>query len=293
MPVKLLMTPCGSASDMIAMHGVDKQTFVVFRSYEVSEGEINAFRKDTSGALVGVRLAARYGWKRGDRITVEELGGVSFTVNGIFSTHGTADDFIIVAGRRFVQEATDAQGISNHVLVKPVPGGDVDEIGGAIDALPLTIETTTQPEQAHLAVALDQLADLAQVSKYVIAIIIVVILIAMGNAFSMVTHERSHEFAVLRTLGFSKGGVLFLVLGEAGVLALVGGVGGCVLVQGLIALDLIKTVSSCAFTVSFVAGPIVWLAGIGGVALAGLAGCLAPAWSVSRLNIVQALRRDD
>ena len=291
--MKLLMTACGSASDMIAIYGVDKNLFTQFRAYRVRPDALAAFRADASGVLAGERIAARYGWKPGDHVTLEELGGVSFTVSGVFTTHGTPDDFIILAGRRFIQEATDSQGISNHILVKLKPGSDPQQVARAIDALPMTIDTVTQPEEAHLAVALDQLVDLARVGKIVIAVIIAVILIAMGNAFSMVTRERSHEFAVLRTLGYSRPAILFLVLGEGLLLALVGGALGCAAVQTLIWLDVVKTVSACDFTVSLVAGPTVWASGVGAVALAGALGCLAPAWSVSRLNVVQSLRRED
>ena len=34
MPIKLLMTSCQSASDIIAMHGVDKKQFMIFREYD-------------------------------------------------------------------------------------------------------------------------------------------------------------------------------------------------------------------------------------------------------------------
>ncbi len=293
MSVKLLMTACGSSSDMIAMHGIDKQKFITFRNYTMGADDLTRFRKRRNGGLVGARLAARYGWKRGDNVTLEELGNVSFVVSGIFTTHGSPDDFIIFAGRRFIQEATDEQGIGNHIIVKLNEGADPDQTSKTIDELPMTIDTLTQPEEAHLAVALDQLSDLAKISKLVIAVIIMVILIAMGNAFSMVTRERSHEFAVFRTLGYSKGSVLILVLGEGIILSLAGGILGCTIVQTLINLNLVKTVASCSFTISLVAGPTVWLKSLSAVMAAGVLGCLLPALSVSRLNIVKALRRED
>jgi putative ABC transport system permease protein len=293
MPVKMLMTACGSASDMIAVHGVDKDRFGDFRHYTVPAEALRAFRATANGALVGERIAARYGWRTGHNVSIAELGGIAFVVSGIFTTHGTAEDYTILTGRRFVQEAVNEQGISNYVLVSPRPGADLDGLAAAIDALPLTVQTETKAEQAHLAVALDQLRDLARAGRYVVGLVAMVILIAMGNAFSMMTRERTREFAVLRTLGFGKAAILGLVLGEGCLLAFGGGLAGCAAVQVLTSLGLVKTISSCSVTISLTAGPAVWAAATGAVTLAGGLGCLLPAWTCSRLPIVGALRRGD
>jgi len=293
MPVKLMMTACGSAADMVAMHGVDKGLLPRFKAFDVAPAALAAFRATKHGALVGNRIATRYGWKKGEQVTIEELGGVSLTVCGVFTTHGTADDFLIYAGRRFVQEATDEQGISNHVLVKLAEGADADAAADAIDALPLTVDTTTQLEEAHLGVVLDNLADLADGSQVVCLVTIVVVLIAIGNAISMSTRDRSAEFGVLRTLGYKRSAIMAMVLGEGVVQAFVGGLAGCGLVQLLTSFNLIKTISTCSITVVFAAGPGVWSQSLGAVVSAALLGCAIPAWRASRVDPVTAIRRDD
>ena len=75
MPIKLLMTSCQSASDIIAMHGIDKDIFQKFRDYTVSADAVSAFRGDKSGALVGNMIADRYGWKVGQNVVLTELDG--------------------------------------------------------------------------------------------------------------------------------------------------------------------------------------------------------------------------
>lgn len=293
MPVKLMMTACGSAADMVAMHGVDKKQLSRFKTFEVSPQALSAFRANKHGALVGNRIAIRYGWKEGEQVTIDELGGVSLTVCGVFTTHGTADDFLIYAGRRFVQEAADEQGISNHVLVKLAEGADADAVAGEIDRLPLTVETTTQLEEAHLGVVLDNLADLAAVSRSVCLITIVVVLIAIGNAVSMSTRDRSAEFGVLRTLGCKRHAILAMVMTEGTLQAVLGGAAGCGLVQVLMSLNLVKTISTCSITVVFSAGPGVWSQTLGAVLFAAILGCAVPALRASRVDPVTAIRRDD
>ncbi len=293
MPVKLLMTTCESASDIIALHGVDKEKFLVFREYTVDDAALAEFRTVKDGALVGHRIAARYGWKRGQNVTLPQLKGVSFKVCGIFTTHGTADDFIVLVGRTYLQEVDDAQGISNMVLVKLDKGANADAVKTKIDGLPLTVSTDTQPEKAHLSTALDQLQDLVNVSKIVIGVIIFVILIAMGNAIAMTTRERTREFGILRTLGYGKSAILALVVGEGVLQTLAGGIAGCLVVEALLLADIVRSVSTCGLTVAFVSGPAVWFVGVGVIVLAGLAGSIMPALRAARLDIVSAIRRQD
>ena len=293
MPVKLLMTSCQSASDIIAMHGVDKDLFLRFRDYDVSAVTLEAFRSDKSGAIVGNMIARRYGWKVGQNVVLQELDGISFNISGIFTTDGSADDFLILAGRRFLQEAVKEQGISNRVMIRLRPGSDPDAVASDIDALPMAIKTTTQREETFMSASIDQLRDMVTISRIVIVVIIAVILIAMGNAISMTTLERTREFGILRTLGFKRGAILGMVVSEGTIQALVGAVIGCAIVQAIISANLIKTVSTCGITITLTTGASVWLVGVGIICLGGLIGSLTPAWRASRLEIVTAISHDE
>jgi putative ABC transport system permease protein len=293
MPIKLLMTSCQSASDIIAMHGVDKSLFQKFRDYDVSPEAVKAFRSDKSGTLVGNMIASRYGWKVGQNVVLPELDGISFKICGIFTTDGSADDFLILAGRLFLQEAVKEQGISNRVLIRLHPGVEPDAIARKIDALPLAVKTTTQREEAFMSASIDQLKDMVTISRIVIVVIIAVILIAMGNAISMTTLERTREFGILRTLGFKRGMILGMVVSEGTLQALVGAVLGCLIVQGVISANVLKSVSTCGITITLTTGPDVWLYGVGVVCLGGLIGSLTPAWRASRLEIVTAIAHED
>jgi putative ABC transport system permease protein len=53
-------------------------------------------------------------------------------------------------------------------------------------------------------------------------VIIGIILLVVGNTMIMSARERTHEFAVLKALGFTGGQLLFLIAGESVLLALFG-----------------------------------------------------------------------
>ena len=293
MPVRLMMTSCQAVTDVVAIHGINKDKFQRYRSTKVDPDDLEAFKNDASGALVGARIAHRYGWKKGQNITLEELHGISLNITAILEERGSADDFLIYAGRRFLQEADDAQGISHYVLVKPEPGVQVSSLCRAIDSMPLTVSTHSQPEEALLTTVLDQLKDLVKLSKGIIVVIVVVVLIAVGNAISMATRDRSQEFGVLRTLGYPRRAVATVVMGEGIIQAAAGALIGCLAVQVIIWSGLIQSVSTCSVTVEFTAGLIEWLIAIGVVVASAALGSLAPALSASSMDIVAALRPEE
>ena len=99
--------------------------------------------------------------------------------------------------------------------------------------------------------------------------------------------ERTAELAVLKTVGFSDGFVLVLVLLESALLAAVGGTLGVVLAK---AFTLRGDPTNGMLPVFYMPG---WSlpAGIVLAVVVGILAGLLPAWAAMRLQVVQALRR--
>jgi len=114
------------------------------------------------------------------------------------------------------------------------------------------------------------------------------ILLVTANTMAQAVRERTSELAVLKTLGFSNGLVLALVMAESLFMAVLGGGLGLAIAWAL--------VSRGSFNNAFL--PIFVLRGrdvLIGVVLCGLMGTLAgalPAASAVRLRITDALRRN-
>jgi putative ABC transport system permease protein len=280
-------------NDTVSIHGVAKDRLLDFRALQVDDVALQGFQADTAGALVGQKIAARYGWKTGNHVTLDQLRGFRFNIHGIFTAQGSMDDYLIYVGRKYLQESEDKQGLSHHALVKLKPGADPDEVGQAIAALPLTIQTTAQPERAMLAAVLDQLADLVSAGRLVILLVLAVILIAMGNAVAMATRDRKPEFGILRTLGYRRGMILGMVLTEGLLLAIIGAAAGCTIVQVLVSGGFVKAVSTCGVSLSLTVGPEAWAAGMGAIVSAALLGSVIPAWNASRVDVVDAIGSSD
>ena len=61
----------------------------------------------------------------------------------------------------------------------------------------------------------------------------------------------------------------------------------------LVAGDIIRTVSTCGYTIEFATGVRAWGGGLAGIALAGTLGSAIPAWQASRVDVVRAIRRGE
>jgi putative ABC transport system permease protein len=122
----------------------------------------------------------------------------------------------------------------------------------------------------------------------IVGIVFFVILLIAGNTMAQSVRERTSELGVLKTVGFTDRAVLGLVLAEAVLLAVAGGVVGLVLAVVVIpGLEPLLV----AFLPVFYAPPATLAAGLGLAVLLGLASGGFPAWSARRLQITEALRR--
>src|SRR5207244_2642753 len=120
-----------------------------------------------------------------------------------------------------------------------------------------------------------------------------IMMLILGNTVAMGVRERTSEHAVLRAIGFLPSHLVALVVIEAGTLGLAGGAVGLALAYPLVNQVVGRFIEENlgAFFPYFRitlehAGIALGLA----VALSALA-ALPPAWSVSRLKVVDALRR--
>jgi putative ABC transport system permease protein len=93
--------------------------------------------------------------------------------------------------------------------------------------------TKTESEQAFV---LSFVSFLGNLKLFLLAIggaVTFTILLVSANTLSMSVRERIREVGVLKTLGFTPGTILGILLGEGMIVALVGGALGCALAWGL------------------------------------------------------------
>ena len=112
------------------------------------------------------------------------------------------------------------------------------------------------------------------------------------NTMYAAVSSRAPEIAVMLTLGFRPRSVLVSFLAEAAIIALIGGVLGCLFslpING-IATSTTNWQSFSEVAFAFRVTPALLLNGVIFAVVMGLVGGFLPAWRAARMPVIQALR---
>jgi putative ABC transport system permease protein len=133
------------------------------------------------------------------------------------------------------------------------------------------------------------LGNLKQLVATISGVIIFTLLLVTGNTMAMSVRERIREIAVLKSLGFHRGGVLRLLVAEGVLITVTGGLAGCLAARLIFGrLDL------GAFSLGFfqqvdVTWPII-AAGLAVSAVVGVVSAGIPASRAANLTVAEGLR---
>jgi putative ABC transport system permease protein len=279
--------------NFFAQFGTDPDEFFkVYRDLELPPDQLLAWQRDRQGVIVDSSLAAKYGWKLGDRIVLQGTiypMNLELIIRGIF--HSNPDNKSVYFNTKYVEEAVDFfKGRAGTFTILARTPADVSTVASTVDDM---FRNSPQPTKAESekAFGLEFVAMMGNVKAFILSICSAVVfatLLVSANTMAMTIRERTREVAVLKTLGFTRRGVLGLFVSEAVSLSLVGGVIGAglgwVLVYGL--------THSPQFFSFF---PMKVTFGIAVVALltsgfVGLLSAALPSYHASQINIVDGLR---
>jgi len=275
--------------------------FDVYRSeFEVPPEQLQAFMRDRGSAVVGESLAQKWGWKIGDRIPVasnifsQKSGGHTWdlTIAGIVKGKAEHVDtnFLLFQYAYFDETRSFGKDTTGWLVLQTANPADNDRVAKAVDAMFVnsTAETATDTEKAFNKAFAAQFGNIALIVILVVGAAFVTILMIVGNTMALTVRERTREIGVLKTLGFSGGRILRLVLGESVLLALLGGLPGLAL-AALATVWLRPSVSNLlpgfALTGDIAAEAIVLMLAL------GLITGIIPALNAMQLKIATALGR--
>ena len=279
--------------NFFAQFGTDPDEFFkVYRDLELPAEQATAWQRDRQGVIVDSALAKKYGWKLGDRIVLQ---GTIYPVNleliirGIF--HANPDNKSVYFNAKYVEEAVAFfKGQAGTFSILADSPGDVSKIASAVDD---TFRDSPQPTktESEKAFGLEFVAMMGNVKAFILSICSAVVfatLLVSANTMAMSIRERTREVAVLKTLGFTKRGVLGLFVSEAVALSLAGGLIGAglgwLMVYGLTHSPQFFSFFPMKVTLG------IWIAAILTSGLVGLLSSAVPSYTASRVNIVDGLR---
>ncbi|MSV28736.1 MAG: ABC transporter permease [Bryobacterales bacterium] len=272
--------------------------FTIHGEMKVPEDQKKAFQRERSACLVGKALADKYGWKLGDKITI--VGDIfpmnlELTIRAIYEA-GIGNETLYF-NREYLEESLPVRrrGFAGTFNILADSPESVPRIASALDARfrnSSAAETKTEAEQAFQLGFVSALGNVKLFLLSICAAVTFTIMLVSANTMAMSVRERVKEVGVLRTLGFTPGAILGMILSEAVAISVIGGIIGCGLASVLcgavrsapVFIQQLKTLSLA---------PSVAAACVGVAAVIGLVSAAVPAWSASRTPIVEALRASD
>jgi putative ABC transport system permease protein len=252
-----------------------------------------AWQRDRAGAMVDVELAKKYGWKIGDRITLQ---GTIFEVNPELTIRAmyTMDPSpkILYFHTQYLEEAVPwFKGQAGFYDTRVAGEDDVPAVAGAIDEMFHSYPLATKTETEH-AFRLSFIATLGNVKAFILSIcgaVVFAILLVSANTMAISTRSRTREVAVLKTLGFTRSRVLSLFVAESVTLSMLGGLAGIVGATFLIRI-ITRSQLAIGIPASFSVTFPTMIAALLVAATMGLLSGYLPAYNASRINIVEGLR---
>ncbi len=279
---------------------VETDTFLdLYPEFVLPEEQKKAWLADRTGAIVGRVTADRFGWKVGDRIPIQATiyrrkdgsRAWEFNLSGIYEGEKKGTDTSnFFFHYDYLKEASAGDiGWVGWYIIRIADPARSGEIAERIDTLFANspAETKTQTEKAFAQSFANQIGDIGRIITAVLSAVFFTILLVAGNTMAQSVRERTGELAVLKTLGFTRGQVLAMVLLEACVISVLGGLLG--LGFAWLAIQAGDPTNG-ALPVFYLPGRDLTL-GIVLTVVLGLVTGFLPATQAMRLRIVDALRR--
>lgn len=270
----------------------------VMTEMRVPDDQWKTFVGDRQGAIAGRGLAKRFGWKVGDRIPLQNaLYGPTktweFNLDGIYTNdkEGGDESQFWLQWDYFYENVPDViKGQVGWWVLKLDSPDDAVRVGKAIDEkfANSSYETKTETESAFAAGFAKQLGNIQLLITTIGSVVFFTLLLVTGNTMAISIRERTSELAVLKAIGFSDRFVLFIVLAESLVIALIGGLLGLGL--AILAIPAVGA-NLNGLMPPLLLSPILLGLGLAFALFVGVASGLLPGIAAMRLRVVNALRR--
>jgi putative ABC transport system permease protein len=282
--------------------------FAMYPEFQVPSDQYQALLADQRGCAIGRKLADKFGWKIGDTFFLESFipphrkadGPFEFVVRAIFDTdpvkYPGTDTNLMVFGRKYLYEATGRTLQAGTYYVEIRDPEQAGEVSAAIDALFANsdAQTRTETEKAFAASFVAMAGNLALLLNGIGIAVTFTILLVVANTMSIAVRERRKEIGVLKTLGFTSGQVMGLVVAESVLIALIGGALGVLGSQGILWFlthapgmkSLVATIGLTELRIP----PLVAALGFANAIFLGFVAGFVPAFSAYRARITDMLR---
>jgi putative ABC transport system permease protein len=224
----------GEEKNFFANFAVEPRSFLkLYPEFTLLSGDKETFLRDQKGCVIGRKLAARFGWKVGDLVTLKGTifrGNWDFVVRAIYQGRDKDTDesqfffhwdYLNEIQKKVLPGWADQVGYYMIGVSRPEMAGDVAVAVDQIFKNSLA-ETLTETEKAFQQGFVAMSGAIVMAIQIVSFLVIFIIMAVVANTMAMTTRERIGEYAILKTLGFGGRHIAALIFGESLVITLLG-----------------------------------------------------------------------
>jgi putative ABC transport system permease protein len=285
-------------ANFFANIAVEPEKFLkIYPEFRLPADQVNAWRADRQGAIAGRDLAERFGWRVGDRIPLigtiwqPKQGQVwDFNLVGIYDGEDGIDKTQFFFRYDYLDEnRAEGEGLVGWYVVKIADPSQAVALSRTFDEMfaNSSAETKTTTEKGFIEGFAKQIGDIGAIMIAISSVVLCMFGLVAASTMAQSVRERTSELAVLKTLGFTGGAILALVLAESLFIVLAGG--GLGLAAAWLFVQ--QGDPTGGLLPMFVLPPRDVAIGVGLMATMGLLAGAAPAIAAMRLGITDALRR--
>jgi putative ABC transport system permease protein len=273
----------------------------VFDEIQTKPDQIETWKQDRRGAMVGDALARKLGWKLGDRIVLRGTiypGDWQFTIDAIYTaTRPSVDRSTLYFHWKYLNESIPPrqQDKIGWVAARIDNAGRSGAVCRAIDAKfeDHDVQTLCMSERAMQASFLGMMSAILKALDFVSIVILLIMGLILGNTIAMGVRERTTEYGTLRAIGFVPKHIVMFVVGESIVTGLLGGILGLALSYPIVDKGIGRFLEENmgGIFAFFRVQNSTALVAVSAALLLSILAAILPAYSTTRLKTVDALRR--
>ncbi|KWT82588.1 ABC transporter permease [Candidatus Magnetominusculus xianensis] len=286
--------------NFFANFAMDMKSFLgLYPEFMIAEQQRKALLTDRKGAVVGEKLARRFGWKIGDTVSLRGTifpGTWEFTIRAIYKGRDkNTDETQFIFHWDYLNEKLKAMNITKAAdsigwyivaITKPELAAEVSQ---RIDKLfkNSMAETFTETEKAFQMSFVSMTEAILSAVQMVSFLVIFIILAVVSNTMAMTVRERIREYTVFRSLGFEPLYIFMMIAGESLFITTAGGV-----LAIACTFPVVKEFGDymSAYLPVFIVSPqTILLDAVISVAV-GLLACIIPLWYTLKIKIADGLR---
>lgn len=266
----------------------------LLKDTQVTDGRFLAVG-DGYRAVLGSSVAREFNLKAGDGLQikskrVQRASSIThtrnFTVVGIMEYTGSFFDNSVIIPLDTAQKFYNRGDTVSFILAVPDPDTDAEDLSKRIE---LNVEKikTFSPEQLRKQIEQSLVVfTLITISAAVLAAIIGGL--SVVNTMLMSVSERTKEFGLMKAMGAETKDILFMTMGEAALMGILGGI--CGIIGGGALVYYLNDYLASRGTVLFSITPRLLLIAIVFSTLLGILSGLYPAYRAAKMSPMEALR---